>query len=278
MTPPSPLAEMLPALGERMRDVVAIAHDAGAVILEVYQRSDRPGVSYKADHSPLTEADVRSHEVIDAALAQRFPGIPIVSEEGDASTVPDETVCWVVDPLDGTKEFVKRTGEFTVNIALVHGGVPVLGVVHAPVSGQTWYTAPDGAWAMGPTGATRLQTRTPAPATALRVVASRDHAGPLVQAMLQRLPDAQTLSVGSSLKFCLVADGRADLYFRDGPTMPWDTAAAHAVLRAAGGEVYTLTGAPLRYPSLRTLNPMFVAVGDPAYAWQAVVADAPLTP
>ena len=277
MTQP-PSAEIFHALGERVGEVVAIAHDAGAAVLEVYQRHDLSGVSYKADHSPLTEADIRSHEVIATALAHRFPGVPVVSEEGAPATALDETVCWVVDPLDGTKEFVKRTGEFTVNIALVHRGEPVLGVVHAPVSGHTWYTASDGAWVIGPTGTTKLETRTPAPTAALRVVASRDHAGPLVQAMLQRLPDAQTLSVGSSLKFCLVAEGRADLYFRDGPTMPWDTAAAHAVLRAAGGEVYALTGEPLRYPSLRTLNPMFVAVGDPTFPWQAAVTNSSITP
>jgi 3'(2'), 5'-bisphosphate nucleotidase len=153
---------MLPALGERVREVVAIALDAGGVILEVYQRPGGTGVSYKADRSPLTEADMRSHELIATSLAHRFPGIPIVSEEGDAALVPDETVCWVVDPLDGTKEFVKRTGEFTVNIALVSCGEPVLGVVHAPVSGHTWYTAPDGAWISGPTGTTTLQTGTPA--------------------------------------------------------------------------------------------------------------------
>jgi 3'(2'), 5'-bisphosphate nucleotidase len=266
-----PPADLHAALSARIHEVVAIAHDAGAAILEIYGRESSAGVFYKVDDSPLTEADLRSHAVICEALAHQFPGVLIVSEEDATDARQEKTSCWVVDPLDGTKEFLKRTGEFTVNIALVHNGVPVLGVVHAPVTGLTWMTAPDGAWRIGPEGRTRLDTRRPVHGPALRVVASRDHAGPLVQAMLARLPEAYTVSVGSSLKFCLIAEGQADLYFRDGPTMPWDTAAAHAVLRAAGGEVYTLEGTPLRYDSLRTRNPMFVAVGDPAYDWPAVV-------
>ena len=248
------------------RSLAEIAEAAGAAILEVYNRPAQAVVERKADDSPLTEADTRSHEVIVAALAKATPEIPVVSEEDDGNTLPVGAF-WLVDPLDGTKEFVKRTGEFTVNIALIDQGTPIAGVVHAPVLGTTWVTTPSGSerWHAGEQ--TPLAVTRPAEPAALRLVASRDHAGPQVQALLERMPGATTLSMGSSLKFCLVAEGRADLYYRDGPTMPWDTAAAHAVLRAAGGEVYAVSGEPLRYVAPRTLNPHFVAVGDCDLPW-----------
>lgn len=256
-------------------ELVTLAQSAGEAILEVYRRDDTV-VEHKRDHSPLTEADRRSHEVIVAHLTARFPDVPIVSEEdADEPTRPVDAPeqFWLVDPLDGTKEFIKRTGEFTVNIALVRRGVAVAGVVHAPVLGVSWVTTESGAERRE--GAVRLPLAvcTPAPQPALRVVASRDHAGPRVTAMLQRIPEATTLSMGSSLKFCLVAEGQADLYFRDGPTMPWDTAAAHAVLAAAGGDVYALDGAPLRYDAPRTLNPQFVAVGDRHLPWASLISE-----
>jgi 3'(2'), 5'-bisphosphate nucleotidase len=257
----------------------AVAAEAGAAILAVYHRG-AVAVEYKADESPLTEADRAAHATIVAGLARLTPGVPVVSEEdgfqGDTAAVVAGDY-WLVDPLDGTKEFLKRTGEFTVNIARVRDGMPIAGVVHAPVLGASWVTVGDGAERWDHSGRTSIHVRVPAHPGALRVVASRDHAGPGVTALLARLPGARTLSMGSSLKFCLVADGRADLYFRDGPTMPWDTAAAHGVLRAAGGEVLDLNGAPLRYLTPRLVNPHFVALGDRALPWAPLFRAAEIT-
>jgi 3'(2'), 5'-bisphosphate nucleotidase len=253
-----------------LHNVLHIAHAAGAAILEVYERGGDVAVSHKADSSPLTEADAGAHEVIAQALARLTPRVPIVSEEDGAEASASVSLgdeYWLVDPLDGTKEFIKRTGEFTVNIALVRGGVPVLGVVYAPVLRTSWTGMNGAASRHDAEGVTSIRVVAPAPTDALRIVASRDHAGPAVHELLSRLPGATTVSMGSSLKFCLVAEGRADLYYRDGPTMPWDTAAAHAVLTAAGGEVYTEAGAPLRYLSPRSLNPHFIAVGDRVFSW-----------
>jgi 3'(2'), 5'-bisphosphate nucleotidase len=254
--------------------VIALAQEAGVAILEVYHRDGAMSVERKGDDSPLTEADTRSHAVIVAGLAALTPEIPVVSEEdGQALGATEEQRgwYWLVDPLDGTKEFVKRTGEFTVNIALIHEGAPVFGVVHAPVLDSTWIGDRSGAELRRGSDRTPIGSASAPALEALRLVASRDHAGEGVRALLARLPDAATLSMGSSLKFCLVAEGRADLYYRDGPTMPWDTAAAHAVLAAAGGEVYATSGEPLRYLSPRMLNPHFVAVGDRAFPWASLL-------
>ncbi len=248
-------------------EIEALAITAGRAILDVYAAAETR-IETKADTSPLTEADRRSHVVIVDGLARLTSRIPVVSEEDEALGVPSVGgEFWLVDPLDGTKEFIKRTGEFTVNIALVRDGAPVFGVVHAPVLGISWIGSSDGAWRVAGAARSPLKVAAPVNPAALRLVASRDHAGPRVSALLERLPGASTLSMGSSLKFCLVAEGRADLYFRDGPTMPWDTAAAHAVLAAAGGAVWDTTGRPLRYHEPRELNPEFLAVGDTTHDW-----------
>lgn len=254
-----------------VQHITALAERAGQAVLDVYGQASPLDIVRKGDDSPITEADRRSHAVIVAGLAQLTPDIPLVSEEDEGGEVTAARF-WLVDPLDGTKEFIQRTGEFTVNIALVEHGVPVMGVVHAPVLDATWTGAPGQAHCRRGADTVALQVQPPAVLEALRVVASRDHAGPGVQAMLARLSGASTLCMGSSLKFCLVAEGRADLYYRDGPTMPWDTAAAHAVLAAAGGEVYAPDGAPLRYSAPRSLNPHFVAVGDVALPWSSLIA------
>ncbi|GAB1343719.1 3'(2'),5'-bisphosphate nucleotidase CysQ [Gemmatimonas sp.] len=257
-----------------MPEIVAIARAAGALVMDTYVRHAHeaaPSVA-KGDGSPLTEADTRSHACIVAALAARFPTVPVVSEEDamdGAWPAAPLSGCWLVDPLDGTKEFLKRSGEFTVNIAYVEDGIPLLGVVVAPVSGHAWYAGPSGAWRDGPDGLVRLAVRTHVASEPLRIVASRDHAGEAVRALLARLPDAETVAVGSSLKFCRLAEGTADLYFRDGPTMPWDTAAAQAVLVQAGGGVFGLDGRPLRYRQLRTANAPFVAIGDCSLPWRS---------
>ena len=257
--------------------VTELAEAAGRAIMAVYDAGDAQARS-KADASPLTLADERAHALIAAQLATLTPNIPVVSEEDGAVAPrpPLPATCWVVDPLDGTKEFLKRTGEFTVNIALVIDDRPVFGVVHAPALATTWVGAPRGAVRRTATGETPIAVR--APRSSLAVVASRDHAGPMVSQLLAAHPTFETVSVGSSLKFCRVAEGAADLYLRDGPTMVWDTAAGQAVLEAAGGCVLQLDGAPLSgaVPELR--NPFFVAIGSPALPWQSFLLPVPTSP
>jgi 3'(2'), 5'-bisphosphate nucleotidase len=180
-----------------------------------------------------------------------------------------------VDPLDGTEEFVKRTNEFTVNIALMEDQAAVLGVVHAPAVNITYYGGREfGAWyRTGAEPSRRITTRR-ADLSKLAVVASTDHAGPLLDAMLACLTNPQLKSMGSSLKFCLVAEGAADLYLRDLPTMEWDTAAAHCVVEAAGGGVYSLDGQTLRYGKPGLKNPAIMTVGDTRLDWRRLISNA----
>lgn len=247
-------------------DLVAIALDAGAAIMKVYA-SDFEVVS-KDDRSPVTAADHAAEAVILEALARVAPGTTVISEE--AATIhglPEPGArFFLVDPLDGTREFVKRNGEFTVNIALIEDGRPVAGVVHAPAVDRMFAAARGcGAFeiALPDTTARRpISARRP-PAEGLTVLASRSHADPATDAFLETVTVAQRRSAGSSLKFCLVAAGEADLYPRTGPTMEWDTAAGHAILEIAGGSVTTFDGAPLRYGKIDDglLNPGFIARG-----------------
>lgn len=255
-----------------LNQVVALTQEAGSAILAVYRGGvERATTEWKLDRSPVTAADRAAHDVLMAGLTRLTPDVYVVSEEGDNGPKPPARgPWWAVDPLDGTKEFLKRTGEFTVNVGLVFDGVPVGGVVHAPVLGRTWVGSPKGG-EVREDGKTRPLRVRPVDPTRLRLVASRDHAGPTVRRLLDRTPGAETVSMGSSLKFCLVAEGRADLYLRDGPTMEWDTAAAHAVLRAAGGEVYSLAGVPLTYGKDELRNDHFVAVGDQAFPWRQLL-------
>lgn len=261
----TPLSDLLP-------EVVAIAKRAGAEILDVYAQPFE--VARKDDESPLTQADLRAHGVIVKSLAELTPDVPVLSEE--ASDIGFEVRrqwqrYWLVDPLDGTKEFVSRNGEFTVNIALIDGHAPVLGVVHVPVTNTTYYgDAATGAFRQsGDEAAKPIRVATPA-AVPLRIVGSRSHAkAGSLDGYLERLGPHTLLSVGSSLKFCLVAEGSADLYPRFGPTSEWDTAAAHAVVEAAGGAVVDLQGRPLRYNSKpELLNPHFLVFGDRSRSWQ----------
>lgn len=256
----------LPADGDDLSKLLdgarTLSLAAGAVILDIY-RTDF-GVAGKSDGSPVTEADARAEAVILAGLQQFTPHIPVVAEEAvSAGQVPETgTEFWLVDPLDGTREFVSRNGEFTVNIALVRDGVPVLGVVFAPAI-DVLYEGANGL------GATRTVSGTRQPVTARRplsegltVVASRSH-GDMdeITRFLGGHRVASLLQVGSSLKLCRVAEGAADLYPRLGRTMEWDIAAGHAVLEAAGGRVETLDGGPLRYGKPGFENPHFVAFG-----------------
>ena len=263
------------ARGPLAERVAAIARAAGREILEVYARGS-PAATLKEDASPLTEADLRAQRLIVAALGELTPGVPVLSEEAARPPWNERsrwTRHWLVDPLDGTREFLARNGEFTVNIALIENHAPVLGVVHVPVSDTTYRGgAGQGAWRQR--GAERAQALGVAARAAdpVRVVGSRSHRGDSLEAFLGRLGSYELRSVGSSLKFCLIAEGSADVYPRLGPTGEWDTAAAHAVVTAAGGVVVELGGEPLRYNARESLvNPFFVAYGDRGRDWLALL-------
>lgn len=244
--------------------VRALAERAGEVILAVYDSEF--AVEHKDDASPVTEADRQAEAVILAALRGDLGlGLPIVAEEEVASGhVPAAGMpaFWLVDPLDGTKEFIKRQGEFTVNIALVENGEPQLGVVHAPAVGLTYWASRHGAFKAEGGRVQAIRCR-PIPQKGLIAVASRSHRTPETDAYLARFDVVETISSGSSIKFCLVAEGRADLYPRTGRTMEWDTAAGDAIVRFAGGSVTDMAGRPLTYGKPGFDNPHFVARGAP---------------
>jgi 3'(2'), 5'-bisphosphate nucleotidase len=252
---------------ERLNAVIEIARRAGREILEVYGTDFETRA--KADDSPLTEADLRAHRLIIAALSDLAPKLPILSEESAAVPYSERSHWqryWLVDPLDGTKEFVSRNGEFTVNIALIERHRPILGVVHIPVADTTYSGIPGrGAWREAndrgrlPIGVRRLM-RSP-----LRVVGSRSHGNPELERSLAALGSYELKSAGSSIKLCMVADAAADLYPRLGPTSEWDIAAGQAIVEAAGGQVVQLSdGSALRYNTGESLlNPNFLAFGDP---------------
>jgi len=250
-----------------------IAVEAGAEILRVYE-SDF-AVQAKDDSSPLTEADLAAHRHIVAALGMLTPDLPIISEEGAIAPHAERRRWqryWLVDPLDGTREFVKRNGEFTVNIALIENGAAIAGVVHAPAL-KLSYSAARGLGSFKGLGARREAIRTrPMPERPLFLV-SRSHRDPRLDGFLQRSPAHDADSVGSSLKFCRIAEGSGDLYPRLGPTSEWDTAAAQCVLEVAGGAVLKLPEfTALDYNSKDSiLNPEFIAVGDLDVDWRALL-------
>lgn len=251
---------------ELVQSLVDIARSAGDAILEVYR--DGFEIQHKHDESPLTQADLASHRLIRDALHALTPDIPLLSEESGEDTFARRSgwnEFWLIDPLDGTKEFINRNGEFTVNIALIRDHQPVLGVVHVPVSGKTYWGGQElGAFRVEPGGDTStIRVRQPCPDTVV-VVGSRSHANPRLEGILNCLGSHELVSMGSSLKFCRVAEGLADFYPRLGPTSEWDTAAAHAVVSAAGGSVVRLDGTPLEYNRRDTLlNPEFLVIADP---------------
>jgi len=266
---------MQPPLPKLLPGVLEVARAAGRAILGIYARADL-GVETKADQSPLTAADHAAQAVIAEGLARLAPGIPLWSEESGVigwETRRQWPEFWLVDPLDGTREFIKRNGEFTVNIALVRGHAAVLGVVHAPVLGRDYYgNASGGAFRSDGGGpGVPIHVRAPAPVP-VRVAGSRSHRGSSLDEVLARLGPHTLVAMGSSLKFCLVAEGEADFYPRLGPTSEWDTAAAQAMLEAAGGAVLDLDGEPLRYNTRpEVLNPSFIARGEPGRDWLALV-------
>jgi 3'(2'), 5'-bisphosphate nucleotidase len=242
--------------------VKKIAKQAGAAIMKIYGTEDF-SIEYKDDHSPLTAADKASHEVIIDGLQQAFPDIPVLSEEGASIPYHERkgwTHFWLVDPLDGTKEFVKRNGEFTVNIALIREGAPVLGVVYVPAQDKMYCgVVGSGATSIDSNGnVKKIHVRSPDMEKGLTVVMSRSHPSAELEAYLKEIKVSEALPVGSSLKLCVVSEGLADLYPRLGPTMEWDTAAGHAVVLAAGGQVETPEGEALSYNKESLLNPYFI--------------------
>jgi 3'(2'), 5'-bisphosphate nucleotidase len=261
---------------ELREGAIGIAREAAARILQVYDREFE--VSHKDDDSPLTAADLAAHRCIVDGLRALSPHIPVLSEESAQSAFDqrrDWTRFWLVDPLDGTREFVKRNGEFTVNIALVEDGVAVLGVVQAPVTGRLWHGGRGlGAFRREADGdECAIAVRRPATAP-LRVAASRSHRDERTNAFIGSMGPVEPVGLGSSLKFCALADGRIDVYPRFGPTSEWDTAAGQAVLEGAGGVVVDLQGRPFRYNQRATLlNGEFVALGDPGLPWQDWMCD-----
>lgn len=249
--------------------LISIAQKAGNKILEIYaDESSFEQVDFKSDDSPLTLADKAAHNIIQDELLKAFPDIPILSEEG--KDIPYETRSqwqrfWLVDPLDGTKEFIKRNGEFTVNIALIEDGKPVAGCVHVPclsttyvaIKGEGAFSTRDGGFPEKiEASAFHLQDE------GLRIVCSRSHMSPEVEAYITLFKNPQTVSMGSSLKFMLVAENKADIYPRLAPTMEWDTGAAQIIVEEAGGNVINQeTQEPLQYNKENLRNPHFIVFG-----------------
>jgi len=255
--------------------IVGLAVAAGKAILEVYATDF--DVQSKDDQSPVTQADLAAHSIICGGLGDLVPKLPIISEEAGLPDFAERRSWkryWLVDPLDGTREFVKRNGEFTVNIALVERHRPILGVVHAPTSGVS-YT---GCRGLGATrrvaGAAPLPIRVAQrSATPPRIMGSRSHRGKSLEAFLARIGEFELQPLGSSLKFCRIARGVADIYPRLGPTSEWDTAAAQAVVEQAGGKVLELDGAPLSYNrKADILNPDFLVFGPADRDWLGMLA------
>ena len=255
--------------------VVAISVDAGKLILSVYETDFE--VERKDDESPLTKADMASNRRILQGLRELTPDIPVITEE--AGLPPFEvrrgwSRYWLIDPLDGTKEFVSRNDEFTVNIALIENGKPVLGVVHVPVTGRT-YTGCKGVGAevRQPGEQTKALQVARECGNPVRVVGSRSHRGASLDPFLDALGAYEMHPMGSSLKFCVIAEGRADVYPRLGPTSEWDTAAAQAVVEQAGGQVLRLDGKPLNYNGKEDiLNPHFLVAGPQDRDWLSLLA------
>jgi len=257
-------------LADLIQSVISISRSAGQEILEIY-RSDFD-VEMKDDNSPLTAADRAAHQIIQTSLEKLTPDIPVWSEESATIAYAERAgweEFWLVDPLDGTKEFIKRNGEFTVNIALIRKHEPVLGVVHVPVTGQDYYGYCGGGAFLAEGGAAGKPISVCRPAQApIRVVGSRSHAGAALEKYLKALGPHVMVPMGSSLKLCLVAAGSADIYPRLGLTSEWDTAAAQAVVENAGGTVIDLEGQRLLYNTKpEVLNPFFLVFGDESMRW-----------
>ncbi|MBO67945.1 MAG: 3'(2'),5'-bisphosphate nucleotidase [Acidiferrobacteraceae bacterium] len=257
-------------------NIVDVAKQAGLEIMRIYESKHDYKVEYKDDGSPVTIADMLAHELICEHLAKLTPNIPILSEEflaGDPAHRLISEKIWLVDPLDGTKEFMSRNGEFTVNIALIDRGAPTIGVVHAPALGLMYFAAQKfGAWRQANEESPKTIRTKSYDGGRVRMATSRSHSGQRIK-LFQSWIEGQTGSevrctpMGSSLKICLVAEGRLDIYPRLGSTSEWDTAAAHCVLNEAGGAIIDSDGNALVYNKAQILNPWFFAIGDESHNW-----------
>ena len=254
-------------LAEYQDLLLSTVREAGREIMHIYRDPARFEVEYKGDESPLTAADKAANRVICENLLRFDSSIPIVSEESRQLSYSERATfdrCWMVDPLDGTKEFIKRNGEFTVNIALIVGNESMLGIVYVPTTNEAYIAAKgEGAWRITEEGNVRLNCRSFARhATGLEVICSRSHLNDATKEYLKNYDDYQLIPKGSSLKFTLLAQGGADIYPRIGPTMEWDTAAAQVILEEAGGVLLDFEHrTPLRYNKAELLNPNFIAAG-----------------
>jgi 3'(2'), 5'-bisphosphate nucleotidase len=254
--------------------LIGLARTAGEAILDVYHGEF--DVALKGDASPLTVADLRSHEIIARGLALQTPDVPLISEEAVIPPLAERITwpcLWLVDPLDGTKEFVNRNGEFTVNIALIEASAATIGILHVPLSGLTYWAASGiGAFRRESDGRESAIHVTSTAANPLRVVGSRSHRGDRLSGVLDALGPHEFRPLGSAGKFGLIAEGAADLYPRIGPTSEWDTAAGQAIVEIAGGKVVGGDGMPLRYNRRETvLNDDFVVFGDSSRAWHRLL-------
>jgi 3'(2'), 5'-bisphosphate nucleotidase len=261
-------------LNELINPIVDLAVDAGKAILEVYATDF--DVQVKGDESPLTQADLASHHCIVRGLGVLTPDIPVISEEEGLPSFAERGQWqryWLIDPLDGTKEFVNRNGEFTVNIALIDSNRPIFGVVHVPVQDKTYIGCEGHGSELREGGSTTSISVAAVSGDPVRIVGSRSHRGSSLDAFLAKVGESDMLPMGSSLKFCVVAEGRADIYPRLGLTSEWDTAAAQAVVEQAGGKVLELDGKPLSYNAKEDiLNPWFVVIGATDRDWLALLA------
>jgi 3'(2'), 5'-bisphosphate nucleotidase len=275
---------MLDDYTQLLKPVLALAQQAGAAVMQIYNQDAKTEVTLKADHTPLTTADVRSHEILTAGLQQLTPGIPVLSEESVPVPFAERKKWqqyWLIDPVDGTTEFIERTGEFVINIALIEGHVPVLGMIYVPISNIA-YEATRGCGAFKHTaeGTYEFISSRPSPhpnpppcsstregtggdgRVGVTVTVSRRY-GQGTRKLLEQFANYELLLRGSALKFGLLAEGSADVYPRLGPTSEWDTAAGQCILEEAGGKVVDFFGAPLRYNTKDSLeNPAFIAMGD----------------
>jgi 3'(2'), 5'-bisphosphate nucleotidase len=258
-----------------LQPVVELARAAGLEILKIYAQDF--SVEHKDDRSPLTEADMAAHHTIVAGLQALTPGVPILSEEEAALPYAERSqwhTYWLVDPLDGTREFIKRNGEFTVNIALISDQQSVLGVIYVPVSGVSYFARRGGgAYRQEPGQDPQLIQARAWQGGHITVAGSRSHRDERFGRFLDQFDDHEIISMGSSLKSCLVAEGKADIYVRLGPTSEWDTAAAQCVVEEAGGKLLDTAMRPLRYNSKESLlNPFFIVCGDASHDWAKYLA------
>ena len=266
----------MPEANQLLTQIMNITQEAGEAILAIYNRKSGFSVDEKTDETPVTEADIEAHNLICTRLRQLTPQLPVLSEESDKQSIQQRHQWqryWLVDPLDGTKEFIKRNGEFTVNIALVENGRSTMGAVHVPVSCDTYAGClKQGAFKRDVAGnISSIHSRLLDVHKGLDILTSRSHLDPRLDAYVKKLQQIGMVKLspmGSSLKLCLLAEGQADLHLRIGRTCEWDTAAAQAVLEAAGGKLVDLRLQPLRYNQKENLyNPDFIALADPSFDW-----------